>query len=191
MIELPYNGINDDCDSTTLDDDLDSDGFEMEADCNDDNALIHPAQNEIAYNGIDDDCDSITLDDDLDQDGFLLSEDCNDLHASIFPGAHEIPGNGIDEDCDGGDLITSTLSLNTLSLIVFPSPTSGILYVNSSENQLLKVAIFDLTGKLLLSKNIVREMDLSPLADGIYLLKCSDLSTGISTVKKIVLHKLN
>jgi photosystem II stability/assembly factor-like uncharacterized protein len=189
MIELQYNGIDDDCDSTTLDDDLDLDGFLAETDCDDENALINPAQHEIVYNSIDDDCDTTTADDDLDQDGFLLSEDCNDLLASVFPGAIEIPGNGIDEDCDGSDLITSTLDLNTLSLHVYPNPTSGRLYIRAKENQQLNAAIFDLTGKLLLSENAVRKIDLSHLADGLYILKCSDGSTGISTVKRIVLDK--
>lgn len=191
IIELPYNGINDDCDSTTLDDDLDQDGFVAETDCNDANALINPGQAEIIYNGINDDCDTITLDDDLDQDGFLLNEDCNDSLADIFPGANEIPGNGIDEDCDGEDLITSTLDLNTLSLNVYPIPTSGILNISSAENNLMKADIIDLTGKLLLSEYIVHKIDLSSLADGLYLLKCTDVANGRNKMRKIVVDRRN
>ena len=37
--EVPYNGLDDDCDAATLDDDLDQDGFLNADDCND----INPA----------------------------------------------------------------------------------------------------------------------------------------------------
>jgi len=42
--EIPYNGIDDDCDPLTLDDDLDQDGFLPESDCDDNNANINPNQ---------------------------------------------------------------------------------------------------------------------------------------------------
>ena len=63
--EIPYNGLDDDCDPTTLDDDFDQDGYASSDDCDDDNPAINPGQMEIPYNGIDDDCNVMTLDDDF------------------------------------------------------------------------------------------------------------------------------
>ncbi len=102
--EEPYNGIDDDCDSATLDDDLDQDGFLLADDCDDNNPDINLDQEEETYNGIDDDCDSETLDDDLDQDGFLLADDCDDNNPDINPGQEEKLYNGIDDDCDSATL---------------------------------------------------------------------------------------
>ncbi|MEC8832320.1 MAG: MopE-related protein [Bacteroidota bacterium] len=102
--EIPYNGIDDDCDPATLDDYLDQDGFNTINDCDDTNPNIHPNGEEIPYNGIDDDCDAATLDDDLDQDGFGNIDDCDDSNPNIHPNAEEIPYNGIDDDCDPATL---------------------------------------------------------------------------------------
>jgi len=99
-LEIHYNGVNDDCDSLSLDDDLDQDGFLLIDDCDDLNPEINPNQPELIYNGIDDDCDSLSLDDDLDQDGFLLLDDCDDTNSEINPSQDEIPYNGVDEDCN-------------------------------------------------------------------------------------------
>ena len=57
QMEEPYNGLDDDCDLTTLDDDLDQDGFGIAEDCDDTNALINPLLDDIPDNGIDEDCD--------------------------------------------------------------------------------------------------------------------------------------
>ncbi|MEO0873905.1 MAG: putative metal-binding motif-containing protein, partial [Bacteroidota bacterium] len=103
-MEIPYNGIDEDCDPNTLDDDLDQDGFLNEDDCDDNNANINPDAVETPYNGMDDDCDASTLDDDLDQDGFLNADDCNDNNANVNPDAMEIPYNGMDDDCDPSTL---------------------------------------------------------------------------------------
>ncbi len=100
VTEIPYNGLDDDCDETTLDDDLDQDGFVLADDCDDNNAIVNPAAAETPYNGIDDDCDETTLDDDLDQDGFVLADDCDDENANVNPAAAETPYNGVDDDCD-------------------------------------------------------------------------------------------
>ena len=102
--EIIYNGIDDDCDPLTLDDDLDQDGFASANDCDDNNPLINSGTIEIAYNGIDDDCNPSTLDDDLDQDGFASANDCDDNNAGIFPGQAEIAYNGIDDDCNPATL---------------------------------------------------------------------------------------
>ena len=67
--ETPYNGIDDDCDDATADDDLDGDGFALADDCDDTDESRNPGLPETPYNGIDDDCDDATADDDLDGDG--------------------------------------------------------------------------------------------------------------------------
>lgn len=102
--EVPYNGLDDDCNPATLDDDLDQDGFGVAVDCDDQNADVFPGQTEIVYNGIDDDCNPATIDDDLDQDGFVLSQDCDDQNAAINPDQTETPYNGIDDDCNPATL---------------------------------------------------------------------------------------
>lgn len=99
--EIPYNGLDDDCNVYTRDDDVDGDGFLLAEDCNDNNYYVNPGQTEIPYNGFDDDCDIETIDDDIDGDGFLLAEDCDDNNYYINPAAIEDPTNFIDEDCDG------------------------------------------------------------------------------------------
>ncbi len=60
-MEIPYNGLDDDCNEMSLDDDLDQDGFLLEDDCDDTNDEINPDANEIPNNGIDEDCDGEDL----------------------------------------------------------------------------------------------------------------------------------
>lgn len=60
-VEVPYNGLDDDCDPETLDDDLDQDGFLLIDDCDDTNPDINPDATEIPNNGIDEDCDGEDL----------------------------------------------------------------------------------------------------------------------------------
>ena len=152
MEEIPYDGIDNDCNELTLDDDFDEDGYGIADDCDDDNASINPGIMEIPYDGIDNDCNELTLDDDLDEDGFSLSEDCDDMNGSINPDAIEIPDNGIDEDCDGEDLVTSILVLEDASIQIFPNPTSdkisiqqenineGYYYLHTSTGKIIQYA---------------------------------------------------
>lgn len=58
-VEVPYNGIDDDCDPLTPDDDIDGDGFPFAEDCDDMNEDINPDAVEIPDNGIDEDCDGM------------------------------------------------------------------------------------------------------------------------------------
>ena len=101
--------------SSALVPDLDGDGVNKPADCDDGNAAIRPGAVDVADNGIDEDCSGAdTANLDRDADGVLRPFDCNDANAAIRPGAQDIPRNGVDEDCAGGDAS-------------FPNLTSGIL----------------------------------------------------------------
>ncbi|MHC4838567.1 MAG: PPC domain-containing protein [Planctomycetota bacterium] len=102
--ETPYNGVDDDCDERTRDDDLDGDGYGQAEDCEDRAAHINPEAVDIPGDGIDQDCsgaDAEVSNDDLDGDGVSSADgDCNDENPSISPNLEEIPYDGVDNDCN-------------------------------------------------------------------------------------------
>jgi hypothetical protein len=106
--EVPYNGVDDDHNPATLDDDLDQDGFEKADDCDDTDPGIHPNASDVCGDGIDQDCSGADLlCDDVDNDGDGFSEnqgDCNDENGAIHPAAEETPYNGLDDDCNPATL---------------------------------------------------------------------------------------
>lgn len=63
--EVPYTGIDEDCDPDTPDDDLDEDGYDESDDCDDDNAFANPGAEEDSCDGIDNNCDG-NIDEGLD-----------------------------------------------------------------------------------------------------------------------------
>ncbi len=109
LTEVPYDGLDNDCNLATRDDDLDGDGFNHNVDCNDVpgiGILINPSASELTgFTGVDDDCDG-KIDDgtiyaDDDNDGYAeVGGDCDDTNAVAHPGAIET-ANGKDDDCDG------------------------------------------------------------------------------------------
>ncbi len=123
MMEVPYNGKDDDCDPATRDDDVDGDGFptdcdrycpmtadpvgcaeNCEVDCDDRARTISPAARDIPGDGIDQDCDGMDRvpdDGDADNDGVSEADgDCDDNNPDVNPNAEEVPYNGRDDDCD-------------------------------------------------------------------------------------------
>lgn len=73
MQESPYNGADDDCDPTTLDDDLDGDGYPWADDCDDMDSGAHPDGIETCYDSVDNDCDG-QVDNIIDDNGFNACE---------------------------------------------------------------------------------------------------------------------
>ena len=129
-VEIPYDGIDQDCD--TVDEvDLDQDGHDAEQvggdDCDDRNNLVYEGAQEgppdperpgvLGCDGLDNDCDgkvdngTACVDDDLDghkEDSH--PPDCDDTREDIHPGAAEgldtngdgvLEGDDEDNDCDG------------------------------------------------------------------------------------------
>ncbi|MEZ4316835.1 MAG: MopE-related protein [Myxococcota bacterium] len=109
--DVPYNGVDEDCDGSDLND-ADGDGYVGSVaggdDCNDNNAAINPGATDNPYNGVDEDCDGSDLrdadGDGYDYDGLSGGTDCDDTDPDINPGESDIPYDGIDQDCDGDDV---------------------------------------------------------------------------------------
>lgn len=97
--EVPYDGIDQDCDGLDLMD-VDGDGYSGGggSDCWDNNAAVYPGVPEVA-DGVDQDCDGEVSDDD--GDGYTeQGGDCDDSNVSSHPEGTEIV-DGADQDCDG------------------------------------------------------------------------------------------
>ena len=110
-----------------LERDLDGDGWPVNADCDESNAVVHPGVTEVIGNGLDDDCDPTTSDAavDADADGSHAAVDCNEVDALVHPGATEVRGNGTDDDCDAG----TTDVLEGRSIVV-PWDSTGWRYLS-------------------------------------------------------------
>ena len=103
IVEVGCNLLDDDCDPSTVDDevDADADGFTCDQDCNESFPQVNPDAPEVGCNGFDDDCNEGTSDIlDADNDGIDCALDCDDEDPSRTPGNVEIPCDEIDNDCN-------------------------------------------------------------------------------------------
>jgi sugar lactone lactonase YvrE len=85
------NSLDDDCDGMVDEGcrDADGDGVPWPADCDDQNAAIHPGAPEVC-NGIDDNCNGA-----VDEGVTTICGSC------VAPAATDACGNGLDDDCNG------------------------------------------------------------------------------------------
>jgi MYXO-CTERM domain-containing protein len=108
LVEIPNNGVDDDCDGSTDQgvSDPDNDGYtEGAGDCDSDDATVFPGAPELA-DGVDNDCDfaideGTSASDDDDDGASEDGGDCDDRNGGVGPDADENPANGVDDDCDG------------------------------------------------------------------------------------------
>lgn len=102
VVELAYNGLDDDCDPRTPDDDLDLDGVESAEDCDDADANRSPELAEVWYDGVDQDCDGNDTDQDGDGEAWVDvgGQDCDDTDPEV-----QMRSWYVDGDRDGyGDI---------------------------------------------------------------------------------------
>ncbi|MDX2188711.1 MAG: T9SS type A sorting domain-containing protein [Bacteroidota bacterium] len=81
--------------------------------------------------------------------------------------------------------------LNNNDLIVYPNPANNTIHLKLNTDQSVKIELFNIVGDKVLSEaNIVRykQLDLSTLTKGIYILKAGYGSNGNQVVKRIVLQ---
>jgi len=127
--EIPYNGIDDNCDFSDGDGDADGDGYwaadyqalvaangaqaamvpeDFGDDCDDRDEAVYPGAEDVWYDGVDSDCGGED-DCDIDGDGFQAAQgvcvperpDCDDHAPAINPDAVERCATVGDDNCDG------------------------------------------------------------------------------------------
>jgi len=108
--ESYYDGLNNDCDESTVDGDADGDGALCICvggdDCNDNNPSLYPGSADWVGDNIDHNCDGhdgVDADQDLFASIVSGGLDCNDGDPAIHPGVEDFEGDGIDVNCDGVD----------------------------------------------------------------------------------------
>jgi hypothetical protein len=111
--EVPYDGVDQDCDGADLVD-VDGDGVPGGAegsDCDDESPFVGPGSTDQAGDEIDQNCDGV---DGTDQDGDGVAstlsggDDCDDGDAEVVPGVDlDLDGAPACEDCDDRDAAVS------------------------------------------------------------------------------------
>ncbi len=121
---------------------------------------------------------------DNDGDGFIEAFDCDDNNAAINPAAVEIFGNDIDEDCNG--ITTSTSDVEIQGLNIGPNPSNGTVTIRKEDTQKMKVFVYTVDGRMIVSKKGGAQVILSGLETGAYIVKIIDTNHNTAVRKLVV-----
>jgi hypothetical protein len=72
---------------------------------------------------------------------------------------------------------------NIKGIKIYPNPSNGTVWIES--NQSVNIQVLDATGRKILSKENTKEIDLSLLADGMYLFYINDKEGKLLMIEKV------
>ncbi|BCY27933.1 M4 family metallopeptidase [Flavobacterium okayamense] len=118
-----------------------------------------------------------------------LNSETNIIFRIVFHSDEAVTQLGVNVD---NFLISGTLSnesFNTNEILVYPNPSKGIYNISLGTNQLEKIEVYDINGRLILNQNSFEnsfetKIDLSNASTGVYFIKIS--AEGKNFVKRIV-----
>ena len=129
---------------------------------------------------------------------FVNGQNSRNLGSSDLNGAADIMDRNLNESLCASNVMTasncSTLSANDWTLLdkllIFPNPaTTNLTISNASNIQLDKAAIYDVSGRLVLSKTLktnLNNLELSTLQSGVYFIEIT--SNNSATTRKFVIE---
>ncbi|WP_083834437.1 T9SS type A sorting domain-containing protein [Aequorivita sublithincola] len=83
------------------------------------------------------------------------------------------------------NLTNLDVSKNTKNkFLLYPNPASNILFVKS-ETSISSIKVYNISGQLVLSKSNVKELNISSLSDGLYIVEIQDFY-GNTSIEKLV-----
>ncbi len=116
--EVAYDGVDNDCDPGTPDDDLDGDGYGIDNDCDDTNAAVNPGATEIIGDNLDNDCNPATPDT-AEPACVTVLLHCNAFSAPLY------------QVCAGDGVVTlPSWVMNAASYVLFSGPVAQVHLTN-------------------------------------------------------------
>ncbi len=80
--------------------------------------------------------------------------------------------------------------IEELDCSFFPNPASDKIHIRSNNpSPLMRISLSDMHGRTLLDDTLSETIDLSPIPNGIYILRIYNTSTAQQTIKKLIIRK--
>ena len=86
------------------------------------------------------------------------------------------------------DLLTSTYEIADSRLHIYPNPVSDIIYIDIEGQLNFEIKLYDLKGKLIMSKENLNQLEVFSFPSGMYLLDIRDLKTGQQVIEKVIIE---